>query len=472
MRLFNSKQPNNQDGSALLLSLFFSALFLIMFAATLNFIMLQYRSVRQSVRESQALFAAEAGANYYRWHLAHAPDEYSEDTGVRDLDDPLDGTFAQYELTVTEPESGSSVADIVSRGYPVVDEDADTRIHARYGKPALTQFAFLSNSNVWFGDGETINGELHSNGGIRMDGTGDSIVSSARETYICGSEHGCSDETKDGVWGDGVIQNLWEFPAEEIDFNSILIDLTDAKTAAQSDGIYLGDSGTYGYYVEFFSDGTITINEVTSLHSPVYGYDGTGWQYESIDKQSWSALTGYDRISIPSNGIIFLEDDVWIGGELNGRATVVAARLPDGSYPRADIYIQDDITYIAKDGSNSLGLIAQEDVLIPLRSENDLEIDAALLATTGHAYRYYYPEWSSEPYNTYAIRDRIETYGSTITNTVWTWSWVSGPSGPVVSGYETTDTIYDPDQRYAPPPYFPTEDEYVFISWEELTPNE
>lgn len=463
---------HNQNGSALLLSLFFSTLFLIMFVATLNFIMIQHRSVRQSVRESQALYAGEAGVNYYRWHLAHDPDEFVADTGIRTLDDPQGGSYGQYELTVTPPAAGSSIVDIVARGYPVVDETADTRIYARYGKPSLAHFAFLSNSNVWFGEGEEISGELHSNGGVRMDGEGDSLLTSARETYICGTEHGCSNEERSGIWGTGEIEDLWVYPTEEIDFTSMLLDLTQAQTDAQSGGIYLGDSGAYGYYVEFFADSTVTIYRVNSLYPPVYGYDGTAWQYQSIDKQSWSVVSGYNRVALPANGLIFLEDDVWVGGDVRGRATVVAARLPDGSYPRADIYIQDDITYVAKDGTNALGLIAQEDVLIPLRAEDVLEIDAAVVAVNGHAYRYYYPPWSTAPYNTYAIRDRIETYGAIITNTVWTWSWVSGAGGPVVSGFEITETTYDPDIRYAPPPSFPSEDEYAFISWEELTPNE
>jgi len=50
-------------------------------------------------------------------------------------------------------------------------------------------------------------------------------------------------------------------------------------------------------------------------------------------------------------------------------------------------------------------------------------------------------------------------------------SWVNG-SNQVISGYQSVDLSYDPNFLYGPPPYFPTNGEYQFISWEELTPAE
>ena len=43
------------------------------------------------------------------------------------------------------------------------------------------------------------------------------------------------------------------------------------------------------------------------------------------------------------------------------------------------------------------------------------------------------------------------------------WNWGSGPS----SGFITREVIYDNSLYLGPPPYFPTESEYEFLSWQE-----
>ncbi len=464
--------PYGQRGSAFLLTLFFSSLFLIMFGAVLSFVLVQHKAVQQEVWKAQALHAAEAGVQYYRWHLAHDPTDYTTDTGTRTYQSNSGTTLASYELTATPEGGGSTIVTLTADASPASNSNLHSIVSALYGKPSLAHYAFLTNSNVWFGEGEQVNGEIHSNGGIRMDGEGNSVIASEQESYICGAEHGCADEEKDGVWGSGVIQELWTFPAEHIDFDFINSQLSDAEALAVSGGVKLGDSGALGYFVEFFSNDTMTINLVTALDTPVYGYDGTQWVYQSNDKLTWTPLTGYDNVPIPANGILYLEDDVWVGGEVASSILLAAARPADSAEGAASILIQDNITYAAGTTDTTLGLIAQQDVLVPLRSPNVLEIDAALVAVNGHVFRNYYPAWSSEPYATYALRDRIEAYGTIITNTLWTYSWVSCESCPVVSGYSETEITYDPNLRYSPPPAFPTQDEYAFISWEELEVNE
>ena len=129
------------------------------------------------------------------------------------------------------------------------------------------------------------------------------------------------------------------------------------------------------------------------------------------------------------------------------------------------IIINGNIDYA--DSNSVLGLIAQKDILIPLYSPDNLTVKAAMLAQKGHVFRYYYPNWSAEPYRTYGIRNKITTLGSIITNTLWTFTWVDG-GGAAVSGYRTTEMAYDPNLTYNPPPYFPTSGEYEFLNWEEL----
>lgn len=451
-------------GSILITFIIFGGIFVLMLGAIVSLILSQHSVVARSVSAEQALQIAEGGINYYRWVLAHDPENYKG----ADMDFYTAGgsNLGHFTLTVEPPSNGSSIVTLTSAGWTNDYPNLKRTVSVRYGKPSYAQFAFLTNSNVWFGDTEEVHGRLHSNGGIRMDGIVDSLATSIKETYICGPEHGCNNEEKPGIWGTGQDPLLWKFPvADAIDFDAITLDLEEMEDAATEDGVVLENSGNKGFHIVFNSDGTFSVYRVTKLQSSVWGYNGTSWTYESNDISKESAVSQYQNEDLPDNGIIFVNDQTWVSGQVNGRVTVAAANLPEGTGTTYDIIIHDDITYYPDRESGSvLGLIAQEDILVPLYSPDNLVIDAALMAQNGHVFRYYYypPYYPNDTKKSY-----IETYGTIITNTVWTWSWVNSKN-QIVSGYITTSTNYDPNLYYAPPPYFPTEDDYTFISWEEI----
>ena len=91
------------------------------------------------------------------------------------------------------------------------------------------------------------------------------------------------------------------------------------------------------------------------------------------------------------------------------------------------------------------------------------------MAQKGHIFRYYYPPWWWYPYNTYAKRNELSTYGSIISNTQWTFSWVKQQGWQTIfqSGYETTNMAYDTDLTYNPPPSFPVSGDFQLVEWEE-----
>jgi hypothetical protein len=307
-----------------------------------------------------------------------------------------------------------------------------------------------------------------------MDGYNDGKTTSAKETYLCGPEHGCAYETQAGVWGVGEEKSLWDFPVSNIDFDEVITDLAALKVIAENstcsatENCYWPQQGL-GWHLRFLSNGTFDMYRVTRLKNPVWGYDGTRWLRETddIDRETYAG-----NYNLPENcGIIFIEDDLWIDGTLNGRATVAAAHLPDSqSNPR--VVINGNLVYAAKDGTNTLGLIAQDNIYIPLYSEDNLEINGALMAQKGHVFRKYYTRNGSRqvPGNAtnYVLRNNISLYGTIITNTSWTWSWVD-EWGTVISGYGNTETTYDPNLIYNPPPGFPTTGEYRILQWEETT---
>lgn len=468
MSIQHRQLHRGRSGSALIAVIIFSGVFLMSVGAVINLLISEQRAAQHHVASEEAFQVAEAGLNRYRWILAHDPNDYTGTEG--DYINSVGDTIGHYIVAIDEPASGSSIVTITATGWTSEYPNVKRYVQARYGKPSYAKYAFLTNNNVWFGSTEAVHGRLHSNGGIRMDGTVDSLTTSIKETYICGQEHDCDDEEKPGIWGAGEDPALWDFPiADAVDFDVVTVDLQTMYDAADTEGVLLENSTDYGYHIVFNNDGTFSVYDVTKLKSAVWGHDGTNWTNESNAIKNEKIKAGYNHLALPANGIIFVEDQTWVSGQVNGRVTVAAAKLPDGSGTPYDIIIHDDITYYPSRGSGSvLGLIAQQDILVDLYSPDNLVIDAALMAQNGHIFRYYYyPSY----YPSDTVKSFIETYGTIITNTTWTWSWVDG-SGNIVSGYENSESIYDPDLLYTPPPFFPTTDDYEFISWEEVLASE
>ncbi len=162
--------------------------------------------------------------------------------------------------------------------------------------------------------------------------------------------------------------------------------------------------------------------------------------------------------NMPSNGLAFFGSHVWVDGQIDSaELTIVAASL--GSSNDENIYINDDILYTNKDGTDVIGLVAEGDISIGLYSSNDLEIDAALLAKNGRVGRDYYTESQS---NAFFKRDSILVYGSIATNQRYGFAWTDG------AGYQIRDIYFDNNLLYTPPPYFPTGNVYELDLWEDL----
>jgi hypothetical protein len=203
-------------------------------------------------------------------------------------------------------------------------------------------------------------------------------------------------------------------------------------------------------------------------------------------------------VALPSNGLIFVEDDVWVDGAIdNARLTVVAAKTPLAS-GNANIYLNRDLTYTPAgdtSGADAIGLIAQNNILVGYYSENDLHIDGAMIAQRGRTGRPYYgagfttssntsnfrryPIGSADPMGessclNYRSRSLITTDGAIGTYQRYGFAWAGydlyncGGGQYNNSGYCTRNLIYDDNFYFAPPPYFPTTGQYRVISWEEL----
>ncbi|MCX6778866.1 MAG: hypothetical protein NTU97_01385 [Candidatus Magasanikbacteria bacterium] len=454
-------------GTILLTALVFGAIAITMiFNGVAVFGVMENKAAHFKHNSEQAFQIAEAGVEYYRWHLAHYGSDYTDGTGgagpyVHDYKNKDGQVIGQFSLAITPPAFGSSIVTITSTGYTAEQPNTKRKLQMRLGFPSLADYAFLTNSDVWIGDNESIHGKLHANGGIRFDGTADAPITSAKPTYVCKPVfgNGCNNTVKPGVWGSGGPSEFLKFPVPAFDFGAITIDLSDIRSGAQTGGFYRSSSGSRGYHIKFKSNGTFDFYKVTSLRSvpsPGYGKDVDDVKhYESYDVSAETLLGNYVN---PSNGLIFIEDQVWVEGTVKGHITIGSGKFPVNPNTYTTIVIPNNILYTTKDGTDSLGLIAQKHILIPRYSPNNLEIDAAVIAQNGSAQRFYY---------TGNILDNLTIYGSVVSNGVWTWSWVT-QGGSVVSGYRNTVTNYDTNLTYNPPPSFPMGTEYHVISWREI----
>jgi hypothetical protein len=242
-----------------------------------------------------------------------------------------------------------------------------------------------------------------------------------------------------------------------IDFSALTSNLAGMKSSAQNGGIYLPPSNANGYSLVFNSNATVSVYKITSLTSTPTGWDVNSVAHnEDID---YNVRALQYTVNIPSNGIIYIEDNTWVEGTLNGKVMVAVAKLPYVSNTAPNIYIPNNIVYQAKDGSSILGLLAQKDLVVTYNAPTNLEIDAALVSQNGSAQFFYYQNGSNR------IKNNISIYGSIMSFGQWTWTWVDG-WGNNLSGYTTTVDTYDNNLLYAPPPSFPLSSAgYKQLSW-------
>lgn len=213
--------------------------------------------------------------NYYKWFLAHYPNDTTDGTGlpgpyVHVYSDSESGAIGEFSLEISSSTYCGDVAsiEVTSTGFTYADPTVSRTITARYARPTVAEYSFIINSNVWAGADRTIIGPYHSNGGIRMDGTNNSIVTSCQANWTCDSSFGCSPSSvKDGVFTTTANSNttLFSFPSAPINFTGLSVDMAQMLNRAQNaGGIYIAPSGSYGYQVIFNGNSTVTVRRVTN----------------------------------------------------------------------------------------------------------------------------------------------------------------------------------------------------------------
>ncbi len=470
-----SKKERFLKGSLLAYGLVIMFMVSIVLTSIVGFITSQTKYALRVHAKEQAFQIAESGVDFYRWYLAHqlegrtaqqVADFWATGSpyGVgaayeAEYSDPSGDAVGKYSLTVTPPSAGSSVAIVRVTGW-TYRYPSDTRtITVRFRRPSWSEYAVLSNNVLRFGIGTEVYGKIHSNQGIHFDGLAHNTVTSAVPSYndpdhTGGDEFGVHthktvvDPLPPAAVPDrsDVFEAGRSFPEVASDFNGLLGDISYMKSQAQAgvNGSRYFDNSHQGRHIILKADDTFdirTVQSFTASTNEINNYNG-----------NWS------NYAIPNDGIIYVENNVWLEGTVNGRrVTVVAANLISAS--KKTMYLGKDIRYTNYDCTDMIGLIGQQDVEVYRGSNDFLRLDASLMAQSGRVGRSSYTGAN-------AIRDTITVYGAIVSNQRYGFAWVD-ISGNHVSGYRNRNLYYDNNLLYCPPPYFPTGTQYEMDLWQE-----
>src|SRR3989338_6107489 len=107
--MFNNKNKNFYQKGQLTLSILLFGSIAIIILVDLNL-----NSAYRNIHRDLAFRIAEAGIEYYRWHLAHAQTDFQDGTGqpgpyIHDFYDKSGNLIGKYELEIIPPIVGSTV---------------------------------------------------------------------------------------------------------------------------------------------------------------------------------------------------------------------------------------------------------------------------------------------------------------------------------------------------------------------------
>jgi hypothetical protein len=511
----------NQDGFMLPGLISFIIAISILGAAVITVILNNFYVVGNNVTSQKAFNISEAGLNYYLWHLSHNATDFKDGQATSGTDATLgNGPFVHdyiddsgkkqgtFTLWIKPQGNGSTIASVRSIGK-VTGSTITRTTEAKIGAASFASYGLLSDTALYFTG--SASGPVFSNQGIRMDGPSTDTVGAANATYVPPANLGGNGLTSyPGVWCNSNVtapvdcntrdKTNWLFPQTAVDFNQVSGSLCTMKKVAFADNIATASLATQtnactqvpttrtssylprrasvfniarGYLIQLNANNTYTLFQVNGENDSLTPYT--------------SALTLSQvaaNIAIPSSGVIFAEDNVWVrtATTFAGRVSIGAGRLSNGD--SANITIADDILYSTKNGSDAIGLVSENDVLVapyapPASGNFTFEVNAAVLAQSGSVR---YPEDYRS--NGRCTRGWVGSnqkqifYGSVSSRQVTAWKIIYGSSCPdtaydsatsrYYSGFKNTDTQYDYNLLYGPPPSYPITGGYSILSWREV----
>ncbi len=299
---------------------------------------------------------------------------------------------------------------------------------------SVANFQMIANTAITYGTTATTNGKIYSSGTVTHNGTASGNIYS--EVGVLGSPTMVPPATKYSPSTTPTIRSVLPDP---IDFSSFLTSISDIQRASDAAGVDLSRSSPPdAWEVVFNSNGTFSAAPCQKVGSS---------DVSEVAPTCGTATT----YPVPTNGAIYSEQTVIIGGTgssastVNGRVTVTSNN---------NIVIGNNISY--QPNTNSvLGLVALNNMIVAYWAPSSLSWNAATIATTG--------QWTDTcgafSYGC-GTHGTMTFTGSTATN-----------AGGSMSMFGTRVYNYDPNLLWLLPPWFPTVDKpYTVLMQREITP--
>jgi len=387
-------------------------------------------------RQTQAFNAADAGLDHaIVWLRAQGAPPIGNRTNPWGTTQNLGGSYnvvitdlgivggsssiRRYMITSTGTSGNMSR---VLRNYVQVDN------YARY--IWYTDRETFNGTNVWFWSQDHLNGPTHTNAHYNIYGNPvfEGEVRSV-DDYIRFFNNGNNvnlSQTTNPPYDNPDFQSGFVFGADQSTMPNTALSL---RSAASSSGIYLTGNTT----VVLNNNGTM--NVTNNNKSPK-------WHNKNMP--------------LPVNGALFVNNgNLTISGTLNGRLTVGAS---------SDVNIAGNIIYASNPAVNpsstdTLGVIAERDIVIPSNASTNLTINACLMALNTS---FYLDNWDSG-----LPKGNLNVYGGIIQKERGPVGTFNAATGQKITGYSKQ---YDYDSRLvnSPPPFMPTTGDYITLSWEEV----
>src|SRR3990167_4864620 len=146
-----SSKRKHPAGNLLLSALVFGTIAVIMIGGLVSLGLYENKAITARQNKEFAFQIAEAGINYYRWHLAHSPADYQDGTGgpgpyVHDYKDKDGIVIGQFSLNITPPILGSTLVVVESTGNLNADTPVLRKIAAQLAKPSIAKYAVVANA--------------------------------------------------------------------------------------------------------------------------------------------------------------------------------------------------------------------------------------------------------------------------------------------------------------------------------------
>jgi hypothetical protein len=438
---------------------------------------------------TQSLAVADAGLNQYLWMVASGesceannfiipgntgPDPHKQTVTLADSGSDVKGT---YTMEVSPPAAGNPFVTITVTAQSSSPVEVPRTITAAIGRPSFSEYVLLVDESVNIGGPIDRQwwGRTHSNTQIKTATANiNDFMSCARSTYN-GKPGVYSDDT--AVTNHANSLRFWQFPVAEIDFDTVTSDFARFNDMTTGDAnlpyvVPSPVSAAHGWYIKLLPGEMYQFAPV-SAELEQYSYSNGLNRGGYLTYGAWSAPKPY-----PANGVIFVNDNVWVEGTgLTGRITIAASGQFNGTGRTATINIVGDLTYAAKDGTAAVGLIAQENIKIPMYAPMgkagtmgtdwtsnvgtvDMEINAAVIAQTGKEFVNYYGVAGPR-------RGLLTIYGS-VSSYLTPYRCSVASDQHQYAGFGRGANVYDSFLLHNPPPSFPTVGSYQILEWQEL----